>query len=172
MKKIDAFCHVMPKPYYDRFFELEAGPHSANLRKRVASIPVLWDMDLRFSQMDEFGDYRQLINIAAPPVETLGSPQVAREMARLGNESMAELVRDHPDRFIGFCACVPMEDPDAAVAELDYAVDELGALGAQIYTHIGFEPMDGERFEPFYERMAQSGRPAVSRASRPAAPRC
>jgi aminocarboxymuconate-semialdehyde decarboxylase len=158
MKKIDAFCHVMPKPYYDRFFELEAGPHSANLRKRVASIPVLWDMDLRFSQMDEFGDYRQLINIAAPPVETLGSPQVTRELARLGNESMAELVRDHPDRFVGFCACVPMDDPDAAVAELDYALDELGALGAQIYTHVGFEPMDGERFEPFYERMAQSGR--------------
>ena len=66
-------------------------------------------------------------------------------MARLGNESMAELVRDHPDRFVGFCACVPMAQPDAAVAELEYALDELGALGAQIYTHVGFEAMDGEQ---------------------------
>jgi uncharacterized protein len=157
VRKIDAFCHVMPKPYYDRFFELDAGPHSSNLRNRVASIPVLWDMDLRFSQMDEFGDYRQIINIAAPPVETLGGNDIAREMSRLGNESMAELVRDHPDRFAGFCACVPMDDPDAAVDELNYAVDELGAIGAQIYTHVGYEAMDSERFEPFYARMAETG---------------
>ena len=158
MRKIDAFCHTMPKPYYERFFELDTGPEAANLRKRVSSIPVLWDMDKRFAQMDEFGDYRQLINIAAPPVESLGSAQVAREMARLGNESMAELVRDNPDRFVGFCACVPMGDPDAAIEELDYAINELGALGAQIYTHVGFEPMDHARFDPFYERMAQSGK--------------
>ena len=70
---------------YDRFMALDTGPHAANLRRRVASIPVLWDMEARFAQMDEFGDYRQLINIAAPPVETLGSPRVAREMARLGS---------------------------------------------------------------------------------------
>jgi aminocarboxymuconate-semialdehyde decarboxylase len=78
-------------------------------------------------------------------------------MARIGNESMAELVRDHPDRFAGFTACVPMDDPDAAVAELDYAIDELGAYGAQIYTHVNGRPMDDERFEPFYARMAASG---------------
>jgi hypothetical protein len=71
--KIDAFCHIMPHPYYDRFFTLEETVHAANLRKRVANIPCLVDMDVRFAQMDEFGDYRQLINICAPPVEDLGS---------------------------------------------------------------------------------------------------
>jgi hypothetical protein len=64
--KIDAFCHIMPRPYYDRFFSLEVTPHAANLRKRVSNIPCLADMDVRFTQMDEFGDYRQIINIAAP----------------------------------------------------------------------------------------------------------
>ena len=125
--KIDAFCHIMPRPYYDRFFTLEETVHAANLRKRVANIPCLVDMDVRFAQMDEFGDYRQLINICAPPVEDLGSPQISRQMARIGNEALAELVRSHPDRFAGFCACVPMDDPDAAVAELEYATSELGA---------------------------------------------
>ncbi|MGH3344728.1 MAG: amidohydrolase family protein [Carbonactinosporaceae bacterium] len=156
--KIDAFCHVMPRAYYDRFFELDVSLHAANLRKRVSNIPALVDMDVRFRQMDEFGDYRQIINIAAPPVEDLGSRQVSREMSRIGNEAMAELVRDHPDRFAGFTACVPMDDPDAAVQELDYAVDELGALGAQIYTHVHGAPMDGPEFDPFYARMAQRGK--------------
>ncbi len=155
--KIDAFCHIMPRPYYDRFFQLDTGPHAANLRKRVSNIPCLADMDVRFAQMDEFGDYRQIINIAAPPVEDLGSPQISKEMARIGNESMAELVRSHPDRFAGFCACVPMDDPDAAVAELDYATSDLGALGAQIYTHVHGEAMDDARFDPFYARAAELG---------------
>jgi predicted TIM-barrel fold metal-dependent hydrolase len=150
--KIDAFCHIMPKPYFERLFELDGSVHSANLRKRVANIPSLVDMDVRFRQMDEFGEYRQIVNIAAPPVEDLGSPEISRQISRIGNEAMAELVQKHPDRFAGFCACVPMDDPDAAVAELDYATTELGALGAQIYTHVHGGPMDDQRFEPFYTR--------------------
>jgi predicted TIM-barrel fold metal-dependent hydrolase len=155
--KIDAFCHIMPRPYYDRFFTLDETVHAAYLRQRVANIPSLADMDVRFAQMDEFGDYRQLINICAPPVEDLGSPQISRQMARIGNEAMAELVRSHPDRFAGFCASVPMDDPEAAVAELEYATRELGAVGAQIYTHVHGEAMDAARFDPFYATAARSG---------------
>jgi aminocarboxymuconate-semialdehyde decarboxylase len=155
--KIDAFCHIMPRPYFDRFFQLGATEHSANLRKRVSNIPCLVDMDVRFAQMDEFGDYRQIINIAAPPVEDLGTRQISKEMSRIGNEAMAELVRNHPDRFAGFSACVPMDDPDAAVAELEYATRELGAIGAQIYTHVHGHPMDDASFEPFYAKAAELG---------------
>lgn len=154
--KIDAFCHIMPRPYYDRFFELDSTTDLSNLRKRVSNIPALVDIDLRLKQMEEFGDdYRQIINIAAPPVEYFGSVQVSKELSRIGNEAMAELVRTRPYRFAGFTACVPMDDPEAAVDELDYAMDELGALGAQIYTHVNGEAMDAERFEPFYARAAE-----------------
>lgn len=155
--KIDAFCHIMPRPYFERFFDLETTPHAANLRQRVSNIPSLVDMNVRFAQMDEFGEYRQIINIAAPPVEDLGPVAVSREMARTGNEAMAELVRSHPDRFAGFCACVPMDDPDNAVAELEYGTVELGALGAQIYTHVHGEAMDHPRFEPFWARAEELG---------------
>ncbi|MQB02177.1 MAG: hypothetical protein GEU78_18315 [Actinobacteria bacterium] len=91
----------------------------------MAKITALVDMDVRFRQMEEFGDYRQVINIAAPPVEDLGDKRTSREMARIGNESLAKLVQDHPDRFAGFTACVPMDDPDAAVEEFAYASDQL-----------------------------------------------
>lgn len=155
--KIDAFCHIMPRAYYDRFFELDVTTHAANLRKRVSNIPSLVDLDVRFRQMDEFGDYRQIINIAAPPVEDLGSPAISREMSRIGNESMAQLVRDHPDRFAGFCAVVPMDDPEAAIEEYNYARNELGCLGAQIYTHVHGRAMDAQEFDPFYEAVAKSG---------------
>jgi uncharacterized protein len=145
----------MPRPYYDRFFALESTAAAANIRRRVSKIPSLVDLDVRFAQMDEFDDYRQLINIAAPPVEDLGSPAISREMARIGNDALAELVERHPDRFAGFFACLPMDDAEAAVAEADYACSQLGAKGVQIYTHVHGRPMDEERLEPFYARMAE-----------------
>jgi uncharacterized protein len=113
-------------------------------------------MDVRFAQMDEFGErYRQIINIAVPPIDDFGPPAVAREMARIGNESLAELVQSHPDRFAGFMAAMPLSDPEAAVTELDHAVGALGALGAQIYAHLGGQAMDTPQLGPFYARAAE-----------------
>jgi predicted TIM-barrel fold metal-dependent hydrolase len=157
--KIDAFCHTVPRPYFERMLKLDPTEASANIRKRISNIPSIVDMDVRFAQMDEFGeDYRQIINVAAPPVDDLGPPAVAREMARIGNESLAGLVQSHPGRFAGFMAAIPLSDPEAAVTELDYAVGQLGALGAQIYTHLGGEAMDAPQLEPFYTRAAELGK--------------
>lgn len=155
--KIDAFCHIMPPEYYKRFFELDESTHAANLRKRVSNIPALHDLDVRFRQMDEFGEYRQIINIAAPPVEDLGSTVVSNEMARIANDAMAGLVQRFPDRFVGFCACVPMDDPDAAIAEYERSRRDLGALGVQIYTHVHGEPMDRPELDSFYGAVAGDG---------------
>jgi aminocarboxymuconate-semialdehyde decarboxylase len=156
--KIDAFCHILPRVYADRFRSGGNVPAAANLFKRTTQIPAMVDLDLRFRQMDEFGEYRQIISIPAPPAEDIGPPPVAREFARIGNEGLAELVRDHPDRFAGFVACLPMNDPDAAAKEIEYACGELGALGAQIYTHVGGHPMDEPRFEPVYAKIAELDR--------------
>lgn len=155
--KIDAFCHIMPPAYYERFLALEVNKQTEDLRVKISTLPTLYDLDERFRQMDEFGDYRQLIAMAAPPVWDLGSPALGREMARIANEGMAELVGDHPDRFVGFTACVPMDDPDAAVEEFGYAQRELGALGAQIYTDVHGAPIDQPELEPFYAAVADSG---------------
>jgi predicted TIM-barrel fold metal-dependent hydrolase len=157
--KIDVFCHIMPRPYADRLQSHAASPDAANLRMRSTGVPAMVDLDLRFRQMEEFGDdYRQVISLPAPAVEDIGPPEVSREFARLGNEGLAELVRGHPDHFTGFVACLPMNDVDAAVDEIDYACGELGALGVQIYTHVKGHPMDEPRFEPVYRRMAELDR--------------
>src|SRR5205085_11011678 len=135
--KIDVFCHIMPRAYADRLAAQAPSAEAANLRMRSTGVPAMVDLDLRFRQMEEFGDdYRQVISLPGPPVEDIGPPAVAREFARLGNEGLAELVRRHPDRFAGFVACLPMNDVDAAVAEIDHACGQPGALGAAVYTHV------------------------------------
>ena len=100
--KIDAFCHVMPRTYADRLAAITDAPAAANIRNRIEGIPAMVDLDLRFRQMDEFGEYKQIIAMAAPPVWDIAGPEVSKEMARVANEGLAELVRDHPDRFVGF----------------------------------------------------------------------
>jgi aminocarboxymuconate-semialdehyde decarboxylase len=157
--KIDAFCHVLPRPYFDKVSAISDAPAAENLRTRISGIPSLVDIDLRFRQLEEFGDdYRQIISLAAPPVEDLGAPAVSRDLARIANEGLAELVGKHPERFSGFVACVPINDVDATVEEIDYAVQQLGALGVQIYTHVNGHPLDEPRFQPFFEKMAEVDR--------------
>ena len=156
--KIDAFNHLLPPAYAKRFFAIDDAPELRNLQTRTRAIPALTDMDVRFRQMDEFGDYRQIINVAAPPLEDFGPVERCSEMARIGNEGLAELVRDHPDRFAGFCAAVALNDVDRAIEEIDYAFGELDAVGVQIYCQVNGLPLDDPRFDPFFERMAASGK--------------
>jgi predicted TIM-barrel fold metal-dependent hydrolase len=157
MVKLDAFCHVLPKRYFDRL-QRSSSERAANLVKRTAPIRSLWDVDERLRVIDPFDDYAQIISLAAPPLEALGEPAETAALARLANEEMAELVRSRPDSFVGFVAGLPMNDVDAAIAEIDRAVHELGALGIQIYTHVNGLPLDDPRFEPVFARMAELDR--------------
>jgi predicted TIM-barrel fold metal-dependent hydrolase len=155
--KIDAFCHVLPKPYFDRL-QQTSSERAANLLKRTAPIRSLWDLDERLRVIEPFEDYAQIISLAAPPLESLGEPSETVDLARLANDEMAELVRSRPDTFVGFVAGVPMNDVDAALTEIDRALHDLGALGIQIYTHVNGMALDDPRFEPLFARMAELDR--------------
>jgi aminocarboxymuconate-semialdehyde decarboxylase len=72
---------------------------------------------------------------------------------------MAEIVRKYPERFPGFIGTAPMNNPDALVEESRRAIEELGAVGMQIYTNVSGKPLDLPEFEPFFEYMASAGKP-------------
>lgn len=159
LMKIDVFCHLMPPAYAERLQSLPPTAASANIRNRIAGIPAMYDLDVRFRQMDEFGDgYRQVISLPAPPLEDVGPPAVSAECARIANEGLAEIASAHPDRFAGFVAGLPMNDVDAALREIDHACLELGACGVQFYTHVQGGPLDDPRFQPLYARLEELDR--------------
>ena len=122
---------------------------------------VLTDLDARFRAMDAIaspGEYRQVLVLAVPPPEEVGPPAVAEELASLANDEMADLVERFPDRFAGFAAALPMNDVDAALRELDRALTQLQAPGAQLFTNVLGRPLDDEGFEPIFSRLEQRGR--------------
>jgi len=164
--KIDIFPHIFPKAFYERM--LSVSGKSAYMQKRVREIPVLADLDQRFKVMDKHGDYVQVLTLSSPPIEAFGSPKETPELARLANDGMAELVTKHPDRFPGFVASLPMNNPEAAVEEIDRAIMKLGATGVQIFSNVNGRPLDEPAFLPIFEKMAQVNLPIWIHPTRPA----
>jgi aminocarboxymuconate-semialdehyde decarboxylase len=127
------------------------------------------DLDLRLRMMDQFGDYVQVLSLAAPPIEVLAAPADAPDLAALANDGMAEIVAQRPDRFPGFIASLPMNNPDATMKEIDRAIEGLGATGIQIFSNVNGLPLDDPTFLPLFERMAQADLPIWLHPSRTAA---
>lgn len=162
MKKVDAFAHVLPRRYLDRLEpHLERTLSSRQVRYYREGVfrfdATLTDVEARLRAMDRFADYAQILVLAVPPIEEIGPPVVAADFARLANDEMAALVQSHPDRFAGFAAALPLNDVDSSLRELDRAIVELGALGAQLYTNVLGFPLDDARFEPLLSRAEDLG---------------
>jgi uncharacterized protein len=161
VRKIDAFAHILPPSYTQRLESITSGTAVSDrilgYRPWIREDPALTDLDARWRVMDPFGDYAQILTLAVPPVEELGGPHATQDLARAANDEMAELVGKHPDRFAGFTAALPMNDPDAATDELSRAMAELGALGAQLYTNVSGRPLDEQRYEPVFETVTRLG---------------
>lgn len=163
MRRIDAFAHILPRPYLDRLERhLETAISAQQLRYYREGVfrfdPVLTDLDARWRKIEPFGDYRQVLVLAVPPLEEVGPPAVASEFARLANDEMAALVVRHPDRFAGFAAALPMHDTDSALLELDRATSDLRALGVQMFTNVCGAPLDDRRLEPLLARVEELGK--------------
>jgi uncharacterized protein len=150
---IDIYCHIYP----DRFFQemTRVSPRLENLGKRLRGVTKLFDLDARFREMDEFGDYRQIVSLPNPPIEDIAAGETAQMLARVGNDAMAELCARHPDRFPTFVAAVALTDVAGAIEEAKRAIDQLGARGVQIFTHVAGRPLDLPVFQPFFATMAE-----------------
>ena len=151
--KIDVFNHIITPRYRDA--RLRIAPPQMRLQEQERAVPALFDLDARFRAMDTAGDgYVQIINTANPPVEHLAGPEEALELSRIANDELAELVARFPDRFAAAAACLPLNDVDASLAELDRAIQQLGFRGVQIYTDVNGRPLDDARFAPLFDAAA------------------
>lgn len=158
MRKIDAFAHILPGGYLEHLERhLASTMRPAQLRYYQEGVfrfdPIITDLDARFRAMDGYGDYAQILVLAVPPLEEVEPAPAAAELARRANDEMAELVRRHPDRFAGFVASLPLGDIEASLAELDRAVADLGALGAQLFSNVLGRPLDDPSIDPVLTRI-------------------
>ena len=139
--RIDIAAHILPARYFGRLQQIPG----FYLAKRVKGVRCLFDLTVRFQIMDAFGEYRQVLSLAAPPIDRLGPPEVTPDLARLANDELAGLVAAHPDRFAGAFAGLPLNHPDASLRELDRLSSHPGFVGVQIYSNVAGRPLDAPR---------------------------
>ena len=154
---VDIYCHIFPDAFFQEMNRI--APRLGNIGARLRGVKKLFDLDERFREMDQFGDYREIISLPNPPIEDFATGEVGLELARIGNDAMAELCARHPARFPTFVAALSMTDIEGSVEEARRAVRELGAGGVQIFTNIAGRPLDDPAYELIFATMAELDQP-------------
>jgi predicted TIM-barrel fold metal-dependent hydrolase len=164
--KIDIYNHVLPRAYLDL---VKQHSKEAGMVKRMSSIRMLWDVEHRVAMLREkFPDVQQVLTLGLPSPELLGDAAHSPEYARVANDGMAQMCRQFPKEFPAFVASLPMNNPRAALDEMDRAIGQLGAKGVQIITSVAGRPLDEPEYFPIFERMANHhDRPIWMHPARP-----
>jgi aminocarboxymuconate-semialdehyde decarboxylase len=111
--------------------------------------PAMTDVAKRIEDMDRVGIDVEVVSLSTPNVffaDAAHQPEVAKMM----NDSYADLIARHPKRFKGF-ASIPMDAPDAALAELHRALDTLKLNGVILLSNIGGRPLTSPEYRLFFE---------------------
>jgi predicted TIM-barrel fold metal-dependent hydrolase len=153
---VDIFNHFMPEAYFKRLGDLIPGHPVLTAFPRLRP---LVDLDARLRLLDEFGDMQHVISLANPPLELIAGPDKTPELARLANDSMAEVCRRFPDRFPTFIASLPINNVEASLVEIDRAVKTLGARGIQLFTNVAGKPLSDPAFRPVFAKMVEHDLP-------------
>lgn len=141
--KIDVHQHVFPPKYL-------AALERMGVQEEAGGIDFpQWSPAAALETMDRFGIQAGVVSVSSPGV-WFGDAAVARDLARMSNEYLASLVREHPTRFGAF-ASLPLPDTGAAVAEAAYAFDTLGCDGVVLLASVA------DRFlgDPDFEELMQ-----------------
>lgn len=119
-------------------------------------VAALTEPKARLEHMDRMGIELQGLATFVSEYFYWVPPRLGAELSRMQNDRLAQVVADHPDRFAGLGATVPLQDPDAAVAEAE-RVASLGFKGLQIGGTVHGHNLDEPRFRPFFEAVHELG---------------
>jgi uncharacterized protein len=142
----------MPRPYLERIAKLIPDHVAVTAFPRL---DTLVDIEARLRLVESFDGLRQVLSLANPPLEAVGPPAVASELARIANDCMAEICRKYPHAFPAFVAALPLNDIDASITEMERAIGSLGTRGVQLFTNVNGRPLSAAEFRPIFRRMAE-----------------
>src|SRR5205085_556211 len=115
-----------------------------------------WDAATRLKECDEAGVGVQVLSTVPVLFGYHLPPARGRDLARLLNDHVAALCREHPRRFIGL-GTLPMQSPDGAMRELDRCMTELGLAGVEIGSHVNDWNLSDPALFPVFARAEELG---------------
>ena len=84
--------------------------------------------------MDQVGVKKQILSITSPGPSIVGANEAGRKLTRGCNIEQAAIVKANPNRFAFFASTPSFVDVEGTVAEIEYSMKTLGALGMVVMT--------------------------------------
>jgi aminocarboxymuconate-semialdehyde decarboxylase len=163
MKTIDIHAHLVPRSLWQAAdagrewhgFRHEPGDGLGTMlgggrRTAFNSPKVRFTPEERLKDMDAQGVDVQVVSIHTPFFGYHLDATQGRALAREVNDEIAAMTTQWPTRFAGL-ATLPVQDPKAAVDELERAVTVLGLKGAELDTNVNGENWDEPKFLPLFK---------------------
>src|SRR6185295_9240633 len=126
-----------------------------------------WSVPRRIEDMGAMRVARQALS-PMPELLSYWLPLAdAKVLIRYLNDQIAAMVARAPERFVGLGA-VPLQDVDAAIAELEFLKKQLQFAGVEIASHVNGASIGEPRFEPFFAAAEALGAAIFVHALRPA----
>ena len=169
MRSIDIHAHLTPQCFWRatenggnwhtlRREQDARGQQLAVVGSSRSSLPprARWTPEERLADMDSLGvDIHVLSPYSGFYNYHLDAP-VATATSQDSNNEISEMIQTWPDRFAGL-ATLPMQDVNAAIAELERVIVQLGFKGAMIGDQINGRTLDNPEFMPFWKSAEQLG---------------
>jgi aminocarboxymuconate-semialdehyde decarboxylase len=155
---VDIHSHFYPKDYLtllSRVIENDGSPWGCAVSRlqetRHTVDPRMFDISAHIDHMDRAGIEMDALSLSIPHVY-FDDEAESVEAARIVNDTLADLCARYPARFKAL-AVLPLPHADAALKELERAIDNLGLHGATLGGNIKGRHLDDERFLPVYREM-------------------
>lgn len=116
----------------------------------------LYDTDAKIGEMDRMGVDVSAISVAPPTYFYELGAEDGAHASRLSNDGIAAMVAENPTRLRAL-ATLPMQDPDAAIEELDRAAGLPGFVGVEMGASIEGRTLEEMRFRPVLRAIAERG---------------
>jgi aminocarboxymuconate-semialdehyde decarboxylase len=129
---------------------------------------TFFDAERLIARLGEMRVDRAVLSLATPFVNYDVPASLGREAAELYNNELAALCRAMPKRFAGW-AYLPLQDPQAAAAELRRAVTTLGLVGGYLSSNVNGRYLDSEEFAPVFSAASELAVPLFVHPSNPPA---
>jgi len=164
MTVIDVHNHYYPPAFIDA---LRTGASALKVSDDADGNPVLYspgdaniavrghrDIAYREDVLAKAGVDRQLISLTCPGT-LLETPARSARLAALVNDAFREVMDTRGRRFTAL-ATLPLNDPDASVAEFE-RVRAMGFTGCMLMGNVNGTPLADRRFWPLWEHASDAG---------------
>lgn len=163
VKTVDVHSHVLPREMIEairarpRDFQMRVESRDGAetfVRDDRHSTPVyaeFHDADAKVAGMDRKGIDVSVISVTPVAFFYWLAPEAGLAAARIMNDGIARMTARHPGRLRGM-ATLPMQDTDAAIAELERVVKEHNFRSVELGCRIRGELLSEPKFRPVLRR--------------------